>query len=743
MKGRSERARRRRRNESHFARQHPLDAVRTEPIERAVRSGRAGRLVCPKNGKLEIAEKGCMRVLQVEDQIERPLFGDARDRFHHACRTRTHPWIHPCTKRCHDVVGFEWRTRMKHQPSAQVDPQGEGILPGELLGDVWQRSERAGIELGETSVNQSRDAMRDRVDRMPRIERLGFARNHQLERPLFFFFSSDRSSTAGREEAQHREPEPRPVRFPLAEIVRSERGLPAGLVRRPRLGMGRAMRGVFQTVGLSAVLLVASPVWADPASGLAAPLAPSGQGVAATSAASSAQGAPEIEAAVRALANDRAFKDAKVGVTVIDVDSGRVLAAHNEHLPLNPASNAKVYTAAAALATLHGDHRFETTLSGTVKGGDVTGPLVLRGTGDPSLSTADLAQLVDEIHAMGVRRVDGDILVDQRAFDEQVVPPAFEQQPNEWASFRAPVSAVALNENTVTMTVRPGADGSPAQVAFDPPGFVDVEGTVTTAGEGADGVGLVLAPSGQRLSAKVSGKVGSDARVVRFTRRVDDPTLLAGYALKAELERAQIKVSGEVKAGSGKGAVIARHLSEPLSSLLYSVGKMSDNFYAEMIFKSIGGEGKRRPARHADAAEVVKDWVQKVGAFDQGVVIKNGSGLFDANRVTTSSLTSVLRVVWKDPALQPEFLAQLAVGGNDGTLKKRFRDDRIHHAVRAKTGTLEDAIALTGYVLGPAGKGPIAFSVVMNGTAGKAAQARSAIDKLVEMLVRRQWPKAS
>lgn len=461
--------------------------------------------------------------------------------------------------------------------------------------------------------------------------------------------------------------------------------------------------------------------------------------------AEAASRAPEIEAAVRALANDRAFKDAKVAVAIVDVESGRLLASHNEHLPLNPASNAKVYTAAAALATLRGDHRFETTLSGAIKTGEISGSLVLRGTGDPSLTTADVSRMVEELRGLGLRRIGGDILVDQRAFDEQSVPPAFEQQPNEWASFRAPVSAVALNANTVTMTVRPTTDGAPAIVTFDPPGFVDVEGAVTTGGEGADNVGLVLAPRGQRLLAKVSGKVGGDARVVRFTRRVDDPALLAGYALRAELDRAQIKVGGEVKVGTSttKVSVLARHLSEPLSTLLYAVGKNSDNFFAEMIFKSIGGEGKRRPARHADASEVVTQWAQKVGAFDTGTVIKNGSGLFDANRATASGLASLLRVAWKDPALQSEFVAQLAIGGNDGTLKKRFRDDRLHRSVRAKTGTLEDAIALSGYVLGPAGKPPLAFSILMNGTAGKAAQARAAMDKLVEMLIRRQWSKSS
>jgi serine-type D-Ala-D-Ala carboxypeptidase/endopeptidase (penicillin-binding protein 4) len=449
---------------------------------------------------------------------------------------------------------------------------------------------------------------------------------------------------------------------------------------------------------------------------------------------------PELEAAVHALVDAETFKDAQIGIAILDVDTGHFLAASNEHLPLNPASNAKVYTAAAALAMLHGDHRYETALLGTVKGGEVTGSLVLRGHGDPSLSTADLWSMVQDLRAEGVRRIAGDLLVDQHLFDEQTTPPAFEQQPGEWAWFRAPVSAVALNGNTITLAVRPGAEGSPALSSFDPPGFVDVEGSVGTAGEGADSVGLALSPNGRRLSAKLSGSIGADAKLVRYTRRVDDPTLLAGYALRALLEQAQIKVGGEVKVGTGKsGQILVRHTSEPLSALLFELGKASNNFYAEMIFKTMGGEIKARPAKSADAAELVTKWLTKIGASDAGVIIKNGSGLFDSNRATAHSMSELLRFAWRDPAIQPEFVAQLSIGGVDGTLHKRFRAEHARRAVRAKTGTLEDAIALSGYVLGPPGKGPIAFSIMFNHVAGKASAARIAADNLVEHIAKRQW----
>ena len=195
-------------------------------------------------------------------------------------------------------------------------------------------------------------------------------------------------------------------------------------------------------------------------------------------------------------------------------------------------------------------------------------------------------------------------------------------------------------------------------------------------------------------------------------------------------------MTGDVKAGSGRGPVIAKHLSAPLSSLLYALGKNSDNFYAEMIFKSLGGEGHARPAKSADAADVVTSFLGRIGATDTGLVIKNGSGLFDANRVTAWSTVELLRWAWRDPEVQPEYVAQLSTGGVDGTLHKRFRQELTRRRVRAKTGTLDDVITLSGYLLRDGGRGPIAFSVLFNHVGGKQDGARHATDRLVELIAR-------
>jgi D-alanyl-D-alanine carboxypeptidase/D-alanyl-D-alanine-endopeptidase (penicillin-binding protein 4) len=287
------------------------------------------------------------------------------------------------------------------------------------------------------------------------------------------------------------------------------------------------------------------------------------------------------------------------------------------------------------------------------------------------------------------------------------------------------------------MTVRPTSPGNPARVEFDPPGFIDSDGTIKTGeGGGADTVELALAGNGSRMTAHLSGSVAGDSRVVRYTRRAEDPRLLAGFALKALLEKADVKVGGEVKLGSAHGHTLAKHLSAPLSQLLYALGKQSDNFYAEMVFKTLGGEGKSRPAKSADAADVVTSFLGRIGASDPGVVIKNGSGLFDANRVTAWSTVEMLRWAYRDPGIQPEYLAQLSVGGVDGTLHKRFRQELTRRRVRAKTGTLDDVITLSGYYLRDGGRGPVAFSVLFNHVGGKQDGARHAADRLVELVAR-------
>lgn len=446
--------------------------------------------------------------------------------------------------------------------------------------------------------------------------------------------------------------------------------------------------------------------------------------------------APRVVAAVAALGEWVESIHGTASVRISEADTGNTWAELQPKLPLNPASNMKVLTAAAALARLGSEYRFSTGLYGEINAGKVD-PLVLRGEGDPSLSTADLWQLARALENLGVVEV-GNVLVDQSRFDAQFVPPAFEQQPDEWAAFRAPVSAVALEQNAVTLHVLATRAGEPARAWFDPPGVVSVEGIIQTQRPGSrESIQLTMEPRPDALIGRIGGHVAEGLPRLRFARRMDDPRRAPGLALASILAERGVKVHGSVSLGGEavKPRLVFRE-SAPLGELLAELGKNSDNFAAEMVFKALGAMLSGSPARSQDGAKAMLTWLGELGISTADLRIENGSGLFDANRVSAGTMTAVLERVYRNPGIYPEFLAQLAIGGVDGTLRSRFRQVLPRRSVRAKTGTLSAAIGLTGYVLSTTGKAPVAFSFLINGIEGHAGEARQKIDQVVEGIVR-------
>ncbi|WP_438024368.1 D-alanyl-D-alanine carboxypeptidase/D-alanyl-D-alanine endopeptidase [Sorangium sp. So ce233] len=432
----------------------------------------------------------------------------------------------------------------------------------------------------------------------------------------------------------------------------------------------------------------------------------------------------------------------RVGVLAIDVASGATLAAFDERGLYNPASNAKLFTAAAALRLLGPSYRYLTGLYGEASNGAVA-ELVLRGSGDPSLRTRDLWEMARDLRASGVRKVAA-IAVDQGYFDARYVPPAFEQQPEEWAAFRAPVAAASLNANAVLFTVRPSKAGEAAYVAIDPPGLTVLRGKVATARRGTpEKIGIRLEPNGQRLVVHLSGSIPEGGRAVSLARRVDDPRLVAAYALREMLQEVGVEISGEVRlGGEHQKRLLVAHRSAPLGELLPALGKDSDNFYAETIFKTLAAERRGRPGTAEAAAELVGETIRELGATQEGVVLRNGSGLFDAARASPEAIVGLLRAALLDPSLGADFTAQLAIGGVDGTLRGRFRGWSKERAIRAKTGTLASVAALSGYILPPAGRSPIAFAVLASDVPGKIEPVRRAIDDFVGALADELWKGA-
>lgn len=448
-----------------------------------------------------------------------------------------------------------------------------------------------------------------------------------------------------------------------------------------------------------------------------------------------AQNTAELGGEIRASIAASALSE-KISLSVIDLASGRTVAEHAAGTPRNPASNMKLLTAAVAMAELGPDFRMRTGLYGKNEGSAVVGGLCLQGRGDPTLDSADFVRLAERLVDEGIRQVD-EVIVDATYFDAAVLPPAFDEQPDEIAPFRAAVGAVSVNANAYTLRVRPGAsEGAPAAVSVDGSGYFEIDNGLTTTAKAGPNVIAAQRASGDKLALTLRGTLPLGGGSLAYERRVESPLHYAGHVFVDALRALRIQVPKRVVVGAcPSGApLITSRLSPPLAEILSRLGKQSDNFVAEMLLKVLGAERKRRPGRSADGVTVVIDALKRMGVSTTDLSMVNGSGLFSGNRVSARQFSQLLAAMYANPSLRADFVAHLAVGGVDGTLAKRFRTLPAPRIVRAKTGTLDSVIALSGYILGPEPSRALAFSYLAESVSGKHAEARDLIDKIVDRL---------
>lgn len=426
----------------------------------------------------------------------------------------------------------------------------------------------------------------------------------------------------------------------------------------------------------------------------------------------------------------------QVGVSVVHLRSGRRMFGHRAERPMNPASNMKLVTAAAALLELGPQFRTRTGLYGRQVGNAIEGGLYLRGFGDPTLTDADLVALAQALVRRGIKRVD-EVIVDASHFDSNMLPPAFEQQPNEVSPFRAAVAALSVNRNAYELRVMPGAEaGSAARVSLTGAGYFDLDSTVKTSADGAPNVIAVQRAQGAQMSLKLSGSVPLGITGISYFRRIASPPHYAGHVMVDALRALRVQVPVRVGTGAtpGSSALLSQRQSAPLSHVLARLGKNSDNFVAEMLVKLLSAERRGGRGSSEHGVQVVLQAIAKVGVPTETIEMVNGSGLFDGNAIAPSHLTALLFGMYQRADLRADYLSQLAIGGVDGTLSRRLRQLPRRGVVRAKTGTLAAVIGLSGYVLGPRADQGYAFSVLANDVRGKQGPARALADRIATLL---------
>ena len=433
----------------------------------------------------------------------------------------------------------------------------------------------------------------------------------------------------------------------------------------------------------------------------------------------------------------RALRGARIAALVVDRDSGATLFARNPDRSLVPASNLKLLTAAAALSALGPTHRFVTQLLSDAAP-DAEGAidnLYVRGGGDPALTSEDFWRLAADLGRSGVRRVRGDLVLDDSAFDGERWHPSWGAVSAR--AYHAPIGALTVNYGAFAVTLRPGvAAGEGVRADLDPQ--VDFLRLTNRARTGSSDArrSLQVDRRGSRRFEQVlvSGVAPAGGETKTYLRSVLDPARYAGAVLRMQLAAVGIEVAGEMRFGYAPESAVEllAFPGHPLAEVVRRFLKYSNNSIGEALIKSLGARVSGGPGTWRSGLQAARAELDALGLALDGLRLVDGSGLSYDNRATPRLLVEALQRGADSFSFGPEFVAALPIAASDGTLEERV--EAVPGRVRAKTGLLTRVTGLSG--IAECADGRVAyFSVLVNGFRGSAEAAMDAVDGFLETLV--------
>ncbi|WP_263367099.1 D-alanyl-D-alanine carboxypeptidase/D-alanyl-D-alanine endopeptidase [Edaphobacter bradus] len=499
----------------------------------------------------------------------------------------------------------------------------------------------------------------------------------------------------------------------------------------------------------------------------------------------------EMAKQIAALLDDPQVARAHWGIDVTAID-GTPIYSLNEGQLFQPASNAKMFTTATALALLGANTTFETKIvaRGVFNGATkLTGDVVLVGSGDANLSGREipyvppsmrpklapgqtpplgppalryLDEMADQVAKTGLKVVNGDVVGDDTLFPWEPYPQDWSIDDTVWG-YGAPISALSINDNQIKVTVTPGdAPGKPPTVTIDPiaPYYtIDTTALVTGAAKSGSHVDMQRAMGSKVL--RIYGSIAVDAQPDEEEVAIIDPAEYAAAALKSMLEARGIVVTGVARArhristdstgfmqasheplatmdwsktyapqrpAEQGTSVLARHTSPTLIEDVVVTNKVSQNLHAEMFLHNAGA-AVLSDGSTVGGARVVRAFLEHAGIDKDDFVFFDGSGLSGHDLVAPRATVRLLQYATTQPWFA-DWRRSLPIGGEDGSLVERFGKAPLKDHVFAKTGTLGEARALSGYLDCASGK-TVIFSIMVGNHTPASSADREAMDKIV------------
>jgi len=427
----------------------------------------------------------------------------------------------------------------------------------------------------------------------------------------------------------------------------------------------------------------------------------------------------------------------RISILIKKVKNGQTVASLNEERVRIPASVMKILTTYSALFELGTDFRWPTKFyyTGRFGKGIIHGDIAVEAFGDPTLSTADLHRIAKRLRRLGVRKITGDMVLDRSFFaGSDKVSSGFDR--NRYSEYNAMPDALMLNDHLSKIIVGPrnGRITVSKAIPGDAYNLINQMQPTSAPCRGKNSWPYVtVKSSGDKPAVIFSGTISTHC-----PRRAVYKLLTHSYesfyhAFASALKHAGISFDGKMILSrvprSAKALLI--HRSRPLLQIVAKTNKKSNNLYARHIFLLLGAQREGAPATEAKGARAVKEILSERGIWDEHIRINNGCGLSRSSKITANALVTVLEDAYKKYGKR--WLNALSVAGKDGTIKRRFRHSIAKGRAWMKTGTLNNAKNIAGYVRGRSGTMYV-MAVLYNGR--ERWKGSSLQNQIIEWIVR-------
>lgn len=404
---------------------------------------------------------------------------------------------------------------------------------------------------------------------------------------------------------------------------------------------------------------------------------------------------------IKTVLAESSIKKDTISISIKDTETGKTVYELNEHRLVSPASTQKIVTLAASLWTLGPDYNFATDLYK-----DTNNNLYLKLGADPYLREKDLKKLMDDAK-------NKKILTPKNIYiDDYIVDGVTWGEGWQWdddLNYLMPkFGAYNLDGNLLYIIVAPTEDGSPANVYpkfFYPVTFMNLAVTDSKQENG------VAFERNNSISPDILTVRGHVSEIKPYPIPV--PNIKRYFRLRLEdaISNAKIEYYGTIsqKKLPSENVYIVSSVKHPIKLAVADILKNSNNMAAESVFKIAGGKYVKNTGSVEAAVKMFEAFCKKLDVKADNIKIVDGSGVSKNNLMSADFMTDFLVALSKVPGF--EIYKNVLPTSGEGTLENRmlyFKDN-----LRAKTGTLSDISAITGFITSKSGK-TYAFDIMIN-----------------------------